>query len=498
MPYWWPRALMGVGMPSRIVDRYKTLICSIAYSATGNFSQSEDVAQETFISAWKDLRHLREPSKLRAWLCGIVRNQIQRDIRKGRRDPVQNAVLLEDASKSPTADELPSAQAVSREEEAILWRSLERIPENFREPLVLFYRERKSVEHVAAELELSEDAVRQRLSRGRKLLQEEVQAFVENTLRRTAPGQAFSGDVIGALPLATGTAASASIGLGAKGKAAALSGLLSAWIVPLLGIAAGFASQWVLFPGGADERGHRANRSPLIVAWVLVLSFCFGGQQIMRLLGNHFEWDNRTFFCAMSGFWLFYAMVIATWIISVLQARSGRNSTGPREGGRARTGRRADESIHTHAGYGWNESDGVYVGDPAVVVLGRPDHGQGHCCDNAVAERMAFPPLQGKDRIRVGGDVYPTNSFELRCCPADNQPAVRRMGCGPVWCDCWRGTPYASNRARSIFYPVSGDLGGCLPLPHKERFVRPLATHPTSRCRPGVESIRLRCVRWRP
>jgi RNA polymerase sigma factor (sigma-70 family) len=323
---------MGVGMPSRIVDRYKTLICSIAYSATGNLSQSEDVAQETFISAWKDLRHLREPSKLRAWLCGIVRNQIQRDIRKGRRDPVQNAVLLEDASKSPTADELPSAQAVSREEEAILWRSLERIPENYREPLVLFYRERKSVEHVAAELELSEDAVRQRLSRGRKLLQEEVQAFVENTLRRTAPGQAFSGDVIGALPLATGTAASASIGIGAKGKAAALSGLLSAWIVPLLGIAAGFASQWVLFRGGADERGHRANRSPLIVAWVLVLSFCFGGQQIMRLLGNHFEWDDRTFFCAMSGFWLFYAMVIATWIISVYRRVQAATQQGREKG----------------------------------------------------------------------------------------------------------------------------------------------------------------------
>jgi hypothetical protein len=230
---------------------------------------------------------------------------------------VQNAVLLEDASESPTADELPSAQAVSREEEAILWRSLERIPETYREPLVLFYRERKSVEHVAAELELSEDTVRQRLSRGRKLLQDEVQAFVENTLSRTAPGQAFSGEVIGALPLAAGTAASASIGLGAKGKAAAMSGLLSAWIVPLLGIAAGFASQWVLFQGGTDERGRRANRSPLIVAWVLVLSFCFGGQQIMRGLGKHFEWNDRTFFCAMSGFWLFYAMVIATWIIFV-------------------------------------------------------------------------------------------------------------------------------------------------------------------------------------
>ena len=95
---------------------------------------------------------------------------------------------------------LPSEQAISREEEAILWRSLERIPELYREPLILFYREHQSIESVAAELELSEDAVKQRLSRGRKLLQEEVQAFVETALRRTAPGEAFSGAVLAALP----------------------------------------------------------------------------------------------------------------------------------------------------------------------------------------------------------------------------------------------------------------------------------------------------------
>ncbi|MGO8700629.1 MAG: hypothetical protein ACLQVY_23310 [Limisphaerales bacterium] len=56
-------------------------------------------------------------------------------------------------------------------------------------------RQHQSIGHMAAELELSEDAVKQRLSRGRKLLQQEVDAFVENTLRRTAPGQAFSGAV---------------------------------------------------------------------------------------------------------------------------------------------------------------------------------------------------------------------------------------------------------------------------------------------------------------
>ena len=39
----------------KIVARYQSLICSLAYSATGSFGQSEDLAQETFITAWKHL-----------------------------------------------------------------------------------------------------------------------------------------------------------------------------------------------------------------------------------------------------------------------------------------------------------------------------------------------------------------------------------------------------------------------------------------------------------
>jgi hypothetical protein len=45
----------------QIVARYQSLVCSLAYSATGSLSQSEDLAQETFVAAWKQLADLREP-----------------------------------------------------------------------------------------------------------------------------------------------------------------------------------------------------------------------------------------------------------------------------------------------------------------------------------------------------------------------------------------------------------------------------------------------------
>ena len=46
-----------------IVTRYQRLLCSLAYSSLGNLSESEDVAQEAFVDAWKKLDSLNEPEE---------------------------------------------------------------------------------------------------------------------------------------------------------------------------------------------------------------------------------------------------------------------------------------------------------------------------------------------------------------------------------------------------------------------------------------------------
>src|SRR5688572_18487673 len=202
-----------------IVARYQSLICSMAFSATGSLSQSEDLAQETFVTGWKQLKRLREPAKLRSWLCGIARNLIHSALRQQGRDPGHAAEPLESAQALPAEEPLPAEHAISNEEQAILWRSLERIPETYREVLVLFYREHQSIQQVAEALELTEDTVKQRLSRGRKLLHAEVVSFVEGALARTNPGKAFTVGVLAALPAFTISAQAAAAGVtAAKGS----------------------------------------------------------------------------------------------------------------------------------------------------------------------------------------------------------------------------------------------------------------------------------------
>ena len=244
----------------QIVARYQSLICSLAYSATGSLGQSEDLAQETFVTAWKQLKDLREPEKLRSWLCGIARNLINNMLRRQGREPSHAAESIEELSESHSPEPLPFERIISNEEQAILWRSLEKIPKTYREPLVLFYREHQSVEAVAEKLELTPDTVHQRLSRGRKLLAEEVTAFVENALARTNPGHAFTLGVLAALPFTLASSAkAATLAAAAKGGAAVTGksfavvalGILSG---PMLGFLAGFL--------GLHE-GLKNTRTPL-------------------------------------------------------------------------------------------------------------------------------------------------------------------------------------------------------------------------------------------
>lgn len=263
----------------QIVARYQSLICSLAYSATGSLTRSEDLAQETFVVGWRELAKLREPAKLRSWLCGIARNRIGKALRRDGREPAHAAESLDALADSRAPGPLPPDQTISREEEAILWRSLEQIPQTYREPLVLFYREHHSIERVADELDLTEDAAKQRLSRGRRMLHEQVLAFVEGALERTNPGKAFTLGVITALPVFAGTAKAATLGAAAsKGSAtataAAAAGLIGAVLGPIVGILGGILGAKASIENTESPRERQFMIRAAKRTAALAISFC--------------------------------------------------------------------------------------------------------------------------------------------------------------------------------------------------------------------------------
>jgi RNA polymerase sigma factor (sigma-70 family) len=263
---------------SRIVERYQSLICSLAYSACGVLGTSEDIAQETFITAWLRLKELREPSKLRRWLCGIVRNiaanAVRRELHRGG-EPESLDVVVGELS----VEDNPASKAVTREEETLLWRTLGAMPENYREPLVLFYREERSIAEVALQLDLTEDTVKQRLSRGRAMLRDEMAALVESTLARTKPGAAFTVAVLVALPMVSATTASAALAAGAAtntSAGAAGKGILAKLgFGALIGPAIGLVGAYLGTRAAASSARSEPERKCILLYVGLIIGFCF-------------------------------------------------------------------------------------------------------------------------------------------------------------------------------------------------------------------------------
>ena len=259
-----------------VVERYQSLICGIIYSATGDLGKSEELAQETFIRAWKGLRQLKNLDSFRAWLCTIARNVVRTSIKRRRQDAIDAAEPLGAADKIQSAETGPAERVISKEQQAIVWGALQNIPETYREPIVLFYRQKQSINQLATELGLSEDVARQRLSRGRKMLKAEVVEVVEDVLGRTRPSKVFTLAVIAALPAITAQTATAAVaGAAAKGapaaKAAFLSGISGAVLGPIVGLLGGIFGTWMSIKNTKSARERRFAITMSIVVWLALV-----------------------------------------------------------------------------------------------------------------------------------------------------------------------------------------------------------------------------------
>lgn len=145
-----------------LVDRYKNHLFAAAFHICKNAADAEDAVQETFLQYLITETQFENEQHIRAWLIRVAINKAKDISRSLWRN---KSVPLEDYMAELTF-ETPESET--------LFEQVMRIPEKYRIVIHLFYYEDYSVREIAGILNLTENNVKVRLNRGRKLLRKKM------------------------------------------------------------------------------------------------------------------------------------------------------------------------------------------------------------------------------------------------------------------------------------------------------------------------------------
>lgn len=157
---------------NRLVERFQGQVFGLAFSILGNRASAEDVTQESFVSAYRNIRKFRGGS-LRAWLFRIVSNASIDVMRSSKRRPeVSLDASLSEGFDVPSREESPEEHAVRGELRLEIQRGLESLPEDQRLAVTLVDLQGLSYEETAETVRVSLGTLKSRLSRGRSRLRD--------------------------------------------------------------------------------------------------------------------------------------------------------------------------------------------------------------------------------------------------------------------------------------------------------------------------------------
>jgi RNA polymerase sigma factor (sigma-70 family) len=154
---------------AQIVNRHHEDMVRVSYVVSGNYDIAEDATASAWHIAWKRLGSLREPERLRAWLCSVAANEARQIIRNRNRRTVREiAVAVPSSLSSGWSD--PSA----RSDDIDLANALADLNADDRTLLALRYVAGLNSTELSRATGLSASGVRARLARLLERLRKEL------------------------------------------------------------------------------------------------------------------------------------------------------------------------------------------------------------------------------------------------------------------------------------------------------------------------------------
>lgn len=170
-----------------LMRRHNERVYRAARAIIKDDSEAEDIMQQAYVNAYSHLRQFDGRSQFSTWLTRIaIHEALARARRRGRytsMDPEYTSDLTLATSAASVPD--PERLAFSRELGALMESAIDRLSDGAREVFMLRTVEGMTTEEVAAALDVSEAAVKTRLSRARASLRRELSAQTEDVASNT-------------------------------------------------------------------------------------------------------------------------------------------------------------------------------------------------------------------------------------------------------------------------------------------------------------------------
>jgi RNA polymerase sigma-70 factor, ECF subfamily len=148
-----------------------------ALRLTRDPAEAEDLVQETYLKAFRSAGRFERGTNLRAWLFTILMNTHRNSRRDAARDPIDvDSEVVEQAQAQPGRAPTPEDLLVAATMDADIKAALDALPETFRTAVWLRDVEEFSYAEIARMLDIPTGTVMSRISRGRRLLYEQLVA----------------------------------------------------------------------------------------------------------------------------------------------------------------------------------------------------------------------------------------------------------------------------------------------------------------------------------
>ena len=166
-----------------LVDRHGRAVFRLAHRMTGNPSDAEDVVQETFLKAYKQLSRFESRANFGTWLHRIAVN-CSIDLIRGRphREASHDAFDLEQLGAAEAADAgrpSPERLMLSSEVQARITDAMAGLSQMERAAFVLRHFEGQSIDEISRALGLKTNATKHSIFRAVRKMRRELQPFIE-------------------------------------------------------------------------------------------------------------------------------------------------------------------------------------------------------------------------------------------------------------------------------------------------------------------------------